>query len=172
MSNQVNAVKFLFVSLTLLVAGSAVALAQGGRPTDPLASLKRAIIQAGAPALSTNQETALTTLITEYKAELPTEGGDEVLEAAREAYDAAILAGDLAAAQVQITMITTRAGQLQEARMQSEARFGIAVVGLLKSGGQYDLLVAKYSTDRVLGLVLQLAGRGGPSGDGPGGGRR
>lgn len=172
MFNQLQSAKILVLSMSLLVAGSMIGLAQGGRNSDPFAGLKRAMAQAGAPALSATQETALTTLITEFKAGLPTEGGDDVLETAREAYEAAILAGDLAAAQVQITTITTRSAQLQQARMEAEAKFGIAAIAILKAGGQYDPLVAKYSADRVLSLVLQLAGRGGPGGDGPGGGRR
>ncbi len=172
MLNQVKNFKVVIFSLTLIAATAAISYAQGGRQSDPFASLKRAIAQAGAPALSTTQETALTALVTEFQTALPDEGADDSLETAREAYDAAIIAGDLAAAQVQITIITTRMAQLQDARMQAQAGYAIAAITVLKSGGQYDPLVAKYGTDRVISLVMQLTGRGGQGIDGPGGGRR
>jgi hypothetical protein len=172
MLNQFKNFKVVTFSLMLIVAAAAISYAQGGRVSDPFTSLKRAITQAGAPALSTTQETALTALVSEFKAALPDEGDDDTLETAREAYDAAIIAGDLAAAQVQITIITTRMAQLQDARMQAQARYAIAALTVLKSGGQYDPLVAKYGSDRAVSLVMQLIGRGGQGSDGPGGGRR
>jgi len=157
------------ILVALLLASSAVTFAQRKAP-DPLAPLKRAISQASAPALSAAQETALTTLITAYRDSLP-DDRDELLESAREALDAAVLAGDLAAAQIQITIITTRVSQLQDARMTAEAKLAIGSIAVLKSGGQYDPLVTKYGTDRLLQLVTLTGPVAGP-GDGPGAGRR
>ena len=157
------------IIVALILASAAVAFAQRKTP-DPLAPLKRAISQASAPALSQTQETALTTLITEYRDSLPDER-DETIENAREALDAAILAGDLAAAQVQITTISTQVAQLQDARMVAEAKLAIGSIAVLKSGGQYDPLVTKLGTDRLLQLVTLTAPLAGP-GEGPGGGRR
>ncbi len=96
---------------------------------------------------------------------LPDES-DEVLEAAREAYDAAILAGDLAAAQAQATIIANRTAELTGAKLLAKAQFSIGALAVLKSGGQFDLLVAKFGDDRVLSLVESLIGHSG------GGGRR
>lgn len=155
-------------SLFFLIVGATSSFAQG-RTTDPLAGLKRAISQAGAPALSTAQETALTTLLTDFRNAAP-DGPDDALETAQDALQAAIVAGDLAAAQVQITIITTRTAQLQDARLQSQAKLSIAIIAILKTGGQYDLLVTKFGVDRVLGLIGGGENRG--FGDGPGGGRR
>ena len=157
------------ILLALILTTSAVTFAQR-KPTDPLAPLKRAISQAAAPALSATQETALTTLITEYRDSLPDER-DELIESAREALDAAVIAGDLAAAQTQITVITTRVSLLQDARMTAEAKLAIGSIAVLKAGGQYDPLVTKYGTDRLLQLVT-LTGPISSPGDGPGGGRR
>lgn len=157
------------ILLALILTTSAVTFAQR-KPTDPLAPLKRAISQASAPALSTTQETALTTLITEYRDSLPDER-DELIESAREALDAAVIAGDLAAAQTQITVITARVSQLQDARMTAEAKLAIGSIAVLKTGGQYDPLVTKYGTDRLLQLVTLTGPASGP-GDGPVGGRR
>lgn len=170
MFKNFNQIKAVALAMLVLVVATSLALAQG-RTADPYAALKRALTQAAAPALSTAQETALTTLVNEFKAALPDED-DEVLDNAREAYDAAIIAGDLAAAQAQITIITTRTAQLQDARMQAQVKFSIGALGVLRTGGQYDLLVAKYGSDRVLGMITLLTARGGKGPDGPGDGRR
>jgi len=169
---MMNRTRKMMMTLGMVVIGAVGVFAQG-RPQDPLAPLKRAISQASAPTLSPAQEAALTTLINEYKAALPDES-DEVIEAAREAYDAAILAGDFAAAQVQATTLTTRGAQLLDARLQATARLSIGSIAVLKSGGQYNPLVTKYGTDRVLQLVSLQDARGGIGGGpgGPGGGRR
>ena len=155
-------------SLFVLIAGATSSFAQG-RPTDPFAGLKRAISQAGAPALSATQEAALTTLLTDFRNAAP-DAPDDALETAQDALQAAIIAGNLAGAQVQITIITTRTAQLQDARLQSQAKLGIGFIAVLKTGGQYDLLVAKYGIDRVLGLLG--GGERGRFDDGPSGGRR
>ena len=47
----------------------------------------------------------------------------------------------------------------------------IGSIAVLKSGGQYDSLVTKYGTDRLLQLVTLTGPVAGP-GDGPGAGRR
>jgi len=170
MFKNFNQIKAVALAMLALVMATTFALGQG-RTADPYAALKRALTQAAAPALSTAQETALTALVNEFKAALPDED-DEVLDNAREAYDAAIIAGDLAAAQAQISIITNRTAQLQDARMQAQAKFSIGALSVLKTGGQYDLLVAKYGSDRVLGMITMLTGRGGKGPDGPGEGRR
>jgi hypothetical protein len=155
--------------LCVLMTTVGMASAQS-RPQDQLAGLKRAITQAGGPALSAQQETALNTLITDFRSNRP-DPGDDAIDSAREALDAALLAGDLAAAQVQITIISARAAQLGDARMQALARFQIAALAILKTGGQLDPLVTKYGAERVVDLVGSLAGEVGRPG-GPDGGRR
>jgi len=159
-----------FISLTLLLlcamAGSAIlALAQPGQQHDPLAFLKRAITEANAPALTAQQETQLNDLITNFRQAQPS-GPDDALEAARTAYNNAILAGDLAAAQAQAQVIANRIAALANARLQAEAKFDIDVLAVLKSGGQLDPLRQKFGDDRVLGLVSSLAGH--PFGGRPG----
>lgn len=84
--------------LLCVTAGSAsLAVAAPAKERNPLASLNRAISRAGATALTSDQVTQLNTLIADYEAALPDEDG-AALEAAREAYNAAILAGNLSAA--------------------------------------------------------------------------
>lgn len=157
----------LFVALT---ASAIVSLANQGPSRDPLGALKRAIAAANAPALTAQQETDLNALITAFKAALPTEP-DAALDAAREAYDAAILAGNLTGAQTAATAIATRQAQLSEARLKAEAQFEITVLANLQTGGQLAPLAVKYDDERILDIVGSLVGHGGPGG-GPGGGRR
>jgi hypothetical protein len=149
-----------FLLLNLIVA---TATAQPAR--DPLRGLKRALTEANAPALTAAQETQLNTLITAYQDTLPDEP-DAALEAARDAFDAAVLAGNLAAAQAQAAIIATRTAELTNNKLRAEAQFEIAALALLKSGGQYDPLVTKFGADRVLALVGSLVGHG--FGGGPG----
>ncbi len=161
-------VRFASIGL-LLCLFSAIAVTsfadQGTR--DSLSVLKRAITQANAPTLTTQQETDLTALITAYKAALP-DGSDDALEAARDAFDAAILAGNATAAQAQAVIIANRSNVLLNNKLKAEITFELGVLALLKSGGQLDPLTTKYGSDRVLEIVRSLAG--GRFGDGyPGG---
>lgn len=149
-----GATALLFCALAL---SAITVLADRGPTRDPLGVLKRAITQANAPALTTQQETDLNTLITNFKNSQPSEP-DEALEAARDAYDAAILALNLTTAQSQATAIATRQAQLSDARLKAEAQFKIAVLTNLQSGGQLALLRQQFSDDRVLDIVGSLIG--------------
>lgn len=174
-------VKWISTSILLLCAialSVTTAFAQPQRPQrDPLAQLKRAITEANAPVLTGTQETALTTLITAYKDAQPDEP-DAALAAAHDAYEAALLAGNLATAQAQATIIANRMAVLNKARLDGQAKFVIDALAILSNGGQLEPLKTKFGADRVLGLVSSLAGggfggdhRGGPGRGGPGGGR-
>lgn len=162
-------VRLAGIGLLLVCILSAVATTSFAQATrDPLAGLKRAISQANAPSLTTQQETAIAALITAYKDALP-DTPDTALEAAEDAFDAAILAGDATAAKAQAAIIISRTSALQAARLNAEITFEVGVVASLKSGGQLDALTTKYGNDRVLGLVRSLAGGGGFDGGRPGG---
>lgn len=159
--------------LGLMIASVTTSLADqrpGQGQRDPLGVLKRAITQANAPTLTTMQETDLTTLITNYQNAQPTEP-DAAIEAARDAYNAAILAGDLAAAQAQATLIASRSAELINTKLQTLAKFEIDVLTNLSNGGQLDALSQKFNDDRLLNIIGSLAGPGfggGPGGGGPG----
>lgn len=142
----------------------------GQSQRDPLGQLKRALTQANAPTLTSTQESAITALITAYKDAQPDEP-DVTIEAARDAYVAAILAGKLADAQAQATIIANQSAVLAKNRLDAQAKFDIDVLTILSNGGQLDPLNTKFGADRVLGLVSSLAGPGGGfDGGGPGGG--
>ncbi len=169
-----------FVSVTVLLicvtaSGAIIAKAQQRPERDPLGFLKRAITEANAPALSSEQETQLKALITASRNARPAEP-DEALQSARAAYNSAILAGDLATAQAQAPAIANRIAELATTRLQAQAKFQIDVLNVLKSGGQLEPLKQKFG-DRLSPIIGFLAGGppfggrpwGGPLG-GPGGG--
>jgi hypothetical protein len=153
------------VALPSIVLFSAtLGFGDDGQQRDSLRGLRRAIAEANATALSADQETQINTLLSAYKA-APPDGEDDVLEAAREAFDNAVLAGDLAAAQTQAAILANRASTLTAGRLQAEAVFEIGVLAALKSGGQLDPLIQKFGNERVLGLMDSIIGRS--FGDGP-----
>lgn len=157
-----TAIMFLMFCLTMGVAALAAQPDRDGAQRDPLRGLRRAITEAGAPALAADQETQLTALITAYKEALP-EDSDGTLEAAREAFDAAILAGNLTGAQAQAAIIASRSAELANARLRAEAGFSISALAVLQTGGQLTPLIEKFSGDRVLNLIGSLVGRPGGS---------
>jgi hypothetical protein len=170
MKIQKRFISTTILSLCLLTIGMTTALAQPAQ-RDPLSGLKRAITQASAPALTAQQEADLTALITAYKDAQPDEP-DADLQTAREAYDAAVLAGNVTAATAQAAIISSRQAALSNARLVAQATFEIAVLANLKAGGQFTALQTKLGDDRLLALAGSLAGGGGfgGPGGGPGGG--
>lgn len=156
----------------LAVAGNTGLVAQGqGRPQGPpdggLGFLKRAISDAGATALTSDQESQITALVTAFREANAPKPNDEV-KAAHDAYDAAILAGDLATAQAKAAVLSDLIAAQSKARMQAAAKLEIEVLAILKSGGQLDALKTKFD-DRVVRIVASLAGGPGFGFGGPGG---
>jgi hypothetical protein len=151
--------------LGLMIASTMLATAQRGPQGGPLNFLKRALTEAGAPALTAEQEAKLNELSTAMREARQQAGPDEALLAARKAYDAALLNGDLAGAQAQAAIIASRSAELTSKNLQAEAKYFIEVATLLKSGGQWELLKQKFGEER---LVRLLGGPGFGPGRGPG----
>jgi Spy/CpxP family protein refolding chaperone len=153
----------MFSSAIIVLAG------EGGGQRDSLRSLRRALTEASATALTTDQETQINALITAYRDALP-DDNDDALDAARDALNAAVLAGNLTAVQAQATIIANLAAASTGARLVAEAQFEIGVLAILRNGGQLNALVTEFGNDRVLGLIDSLVGRGlgGGFGGGPG----
>ena len=85
--------------LCVVVMSVQLALAQGTRPQrDALGGLKHALQEASAAALTSDQETALNTLISSFRENNRPTGPSTEIQAARKAYDDAILAGNADAA--------------------------------------------------------------------------
>lgn len=162
--------------LCVMISSAIIAVAQPQqRPQrDALGFLKRALTEATAPALTAAQETQLNALIASFREAQP-DGPDEQLDEARTAYNNAVLAGDASTAAAQTAIIANRSAALTTTRLQADAQFKIAVLAVLKSGGQWDALQQKFGAERVLGIVGSLAGGrgfGGPGGPGHGFGPR
>ena len=146
------------VLLFCAIAGlSAMALAQQGRTRDPLAFLKRAITEANAPALTADEETQLTTLITNFRQAQP-RGPNQELQDARKAYNNAVLAGDLDTAQTQAGIISGLMAAQSRSSLTARAKFDTDALATLKNGGQLDALTQKLGNQRVLMLIGSLAG--------------
>ena len=147
--------------LGLILGVATIAQAQRGEPHEHLGFLKRVLNEAGATALTSDQETQLNTLITNFRNAQPKDK-DETLEAARTAYSNAIIAGDLAAAQAQAAIISGQQTAHLNARAQGIAKFQIDVLAVLKGGGQLDVLRQKLGDERLVRMIGGLAGEGGP----------
>ena len=167
MKSRKRLINIAILILCIITASVATALAQHGFQRDPLAFLKRAITAANAPTLTTTEETQITTLITAFHNALPDEP-DAIIEAARTAFDNAIIAGDLTAAKAQATIIANRTAVLVNTRLQAEATFKIGVLAVLKAGGQFNPLVTKFGNDRLLDILDSLTGHGLSHGPGHG----
>jgi hypothetical protein len=163
----------LAVLLICMVSGiTTVALARQDHQRDPLGFLKRMLTEAGAAGLTSDQETQLNALITDFRSARPAEP-DGSLMAAQTAYSNAILAGDLEAAQAQAAIIASRTAELAKARLQAVTKFQIDALSVLKSGGQLDALKQKLGSEHLVRVLAMLAGGppfgGGRFGFGPGG---
>lgn len=129
-----------------------------GFPTDQFRGLKRALAEAGALALTTTQEEQLKTLIQTYRDSLP-DGPSDALQAAHDAYEAAILAGDQAKANAQASIIANLEAAVVTAHLQAEAKFKLDVIALLKTNGdQAGLLRTKFGDAGFLRILDSLAG--------------
>lgn len=165
--------RFIVLVLALAVAATFV-LAQGQRSgqrpePDALRGLKRALEEANAPALTADQESQLKALVAGLRENLPKP--DESLRAAHTAYDNAVLAGDLGAAQAQAAVIAGLLANQTSARLQAEATVKVQALNILKSNeAQIAALEARFGTTGLARLLGSISG--GPRGGfGPGFGR-
>jgi len=140
------------------------ALAQSTTAPDHLAQLKRALQAASAPALTSDQETSLNTLIASFRSSHTPQPPNAAVQAAQNAYDNAILKGDVGGAVAQVVTLANNMATNTTTRLQDGATFAVGVVGVLGTGS-VNLLVTKFGTSRTARLLESLAG--GP-GFGPG----
>lgn len=158
----------LFSLLLCLVSGG-LALAQrpggprGGQNRDPLAGLKRVLSNADAAPLTAAQEEQLNTLITARRESLQSQGPSAALQSASQAYDRAILNGDISAAQAQADLIANEMATATRARLKESAKFEIDFFNVLRSNsGQFSQLSAHLGSVGLSRLLHSLAG--GPGG--------
>lgn len=150
------------VSGVLAISGTG--LAQTGQPTYPmLEHLNRVLQDAGAPALTADQESSIITLIENFRSAHRPPADRTVIESARRAYENAILNGDSGAAAAQAAIIAKAEAAHMEQMQTDVAAFAIQVIGTLKSGGQLDAVIAQIGRSGLVRLAVGLAaGPGGP----------
>ena len=175
MKNNINGFRARYLMaiafcMVAMLAGTALAQGRmgrmgGGQPWDLLMPLKNALQNAGAAALSSDQETKIKTLITNFRAANPPAAPSADVQAARLAYDNAILAGQATAAAAQIPTLVANQTSQASGRMMADATFAIAAVQALGSD-QVTALVNRMGSGGVVRLIESLAG--GPGGMGRG----
>ena len=151
------------LAIGLLAIGSGLIWAQTST-VDHLARLNRALADAGAPALTATQEQQLNALITTVRSSRQGRGPSAEVQAARTAYDNALLAGDTNTAVAQAAIIASATTSDLRARLEADANFVVQALNVLKSNGdQIGALQRSIGNAGLLRLVSSLAG-------GPGGG--
>jgi hypothetical protein len=172
MKNMNRKLGTMILCAAVVSLSAIAALAQTQRPAfDPLRGLKHALETASAPALSSQQEEQLKTLVQQFRDSRKSKEPDATLGAARKAYQEAILAGDAATANAQAQTIANLAAAHSSENLKAEAGFAIQALTVIKGNQpQYDALVQKYGNSGVTQLVSGIAGGGrfGGPGRGPG----
>jgi Spy/CpxP family protein refolding chaperone len=159
-----NRMLVVFLALCVIAAspGSLTAKASADsiltdQTPDLLGRLKQALSDAGATALTTAQETALTTLIEDFRA-----ANESSPSATRLAYDNYILSAEADQAMALIPTLQSEQSAQALARAQAESTFAVNAVKILLTS-QLTLLKQSLGIDELVRLIQSLAG-------GPGGG--
>ena len=129
---------------------------------DPLGRLKGALSNAGATALTSAQESALTALIDSFRT-----ANGPTTSATRLAYDNYILAGNADQAIALIPILQAEQSAQAQAKAQAEINFSVNVVAIL-TAGQLASLQQSLGADELVRLIQSLAGGPGPGGGPPG----
>ena len=104
-------------------------------PPYSLARLNRALADAGAPALNSTEEQQLTALITTARSSRQDRQPSAEVQAARTAYDNALLAGDTNAAVAQAAVIANATTADLRTRLETDANFVVEALNILKTNG-------------------------------------
>jgi hypothetical protein len=134
----------------VLILAALPALAQGRRPAgppNPLVRLERALQAANAPALTPDEQSRITSLISSTTLSQPPSNAVQALEAS-------ILAGNTD--QIAAKAITDNTA----ANFLVRANFASSVAQILTGGGQLTPLVTKFGSTRVVQLLHSLVGGG------------
>jgi len=156
------------LAIGLLAMGSGMIWGQPST-ADHLARLNRALTDAGAPALTTTQEQQLNALITTVRSSRQGRGPSPEVQAARTAYDNALLAGDTNTAVAQAAVIASAMTADMRTRLEADANFVVQALSVLKSNGdQFGALQRSVGNAGVVRLISSLAGGPGGFMGGPG----
>jgi hypothetical protein len=160
-------IRRLLVPLLILAGSAGIVFAQPEMPAfDPLAGLKNALQNAGASALTSDQESSINALLQAYRSTHGKPSPNAVVQAARTAYENAILNGDSAAAASQAAILGNAQASEMAQRETDAAALAISVENVLKTeSGQTAALISRMGSSAFVRLLLSLGG--GPRGFGP-----
>jgi hypothetical protein len=149
---------------------------RGAGPMNGISFLNRALEDAGATALSSDQETQIQALLDSIRKTLVSQEPDAELQAALSAYQQAVLSGNLTGARSAATALAAKETQRSQTRLEQQADWIIQLTALL-TADQLNKLIAKFETAgtfRILERLVGPMGRGFPGvpGAGPMMGRR
>ncbi len=150
-------------AMSLFCLVSAMPLwAQAGQrvPRNPLAMLERALANAGANPLTSDQQQQLQTMITTFR-NAHQKAPDATLQSDRSQLETAIMAKDSAGAKAAADKLAADMTGKTSANLQDLANFDIQALGVLQSD-QVTALQNKVGTAGVVRLLESLTGRFGP----------
>jgi hypothetical protein len=158
--------------LFFVVGATQFVMAQTPQPNrDKLITLKNALRAANAPALTAQQEQQMNAAIDTFRATNVQQGPSAELQANRNIFENAIVAGDTITSQrVADQIISVLASELS-ASIQARINFEIFMVNMLngsftENNSQMALLIQKFGTQRVIFMIQGLAGNSGKFGQG------
>jgi hypothetical protein len=125
---------------------------------NPLAGLKNALRQSGAPVLTPDEETKIKTLVQDFHTVLKPEAPGDALQAAHREFDTAILTGNPAAAVAQATIWINSQSARELTRMKAQADFAVAIIKMLRENNQADPLLRWMGTNGIVNLAMSLTG--------------
>lgn len=167
MRNSFILAVLVFVVVSLVAAGPLLAQGRGAGPMPramaqpnqaalgPLVMLVRALQQASAPPLTTEQVTQLKAAISTFRSSLPRPALDTALTGAQAAYDTAILNGNSAGMTAAATTIAAEDSKLEYTRLVAAGQGEISALAIL-TPAQVSALQAKLGTDGLIRLVRSM----------------
>jgi Spy/CpxP family protein refolding chaperone len=135
---------------------------QGVPQRNALGFLQRAIQKSGAPALSSDQQTQLQTLIQNYRSTLSSTGPDAAVQTARQNFEAAVLSGKSTDAEAAADALASAMASNIPKRLRAQADFEVQALAILQP--QASALQQELGNNGLFQLLQSLAG-------GPGMGR-
>lgn len=146
----------------------------GAGAPNPVAFLKQALEQAGATALSADQEKQIQTLVDSIRQTQDAKQPNADLQGALSTYRDAVLSGNLNAAKSAAGTLADKEAAASQARLEEQAGWIIQILAIL-TPDQLNKLVAKFDTNGTFGILQRLTGpgmfgrgfHGGPGGEGP-----
>ena len=150
---------FSVVLLILCLGAVSLAWAQMNRLAgqgNPLTRLQRAIQKSGAPALTTDQQTALKTLVQTYRSAQRSTGLISAVQSARQNLENAVLSGDQTSATSAADALASAITANVPRRLEALAIFEVQALAILQP--QASALKQELGNSGFVALLESLAG--------------